>query len=186
MKILVIGHVDHGKTTFICALNKVLYTKYGIGSEESAFPKIDENRNVLSQESVSYALGNTNYTFFDHPGYADYLDMFEKGEEQYDAALLVCSALDGPMPQTVDLFKKSLDYGINKFVVFMNKSDYVVDDDMIEIVSEEVLLTMEEAGFNGKAPVVFGSALNALENPDSDANQAILQIMNEMHKVCTQ
>ena len=186
MRILVLGHVDHGKTTFICALNNVLFTKYGIGSADRAFPTLNESRQVTSQESVPYSLSDVNYTFVDYPGYADYLDMFEKGEEKFDAALLICALSDGPMPQTTDLFKKALEYGIDKFVVFMNKSDMALDDEMIEIITDETTLMMEEAGYTKNAPIVVGSASNALENPDSDANQAIIKIMSAVHNVCTQ
>ena len=184
MRILVLGHVDHGKTTFICALNSVLFTKYGIGSADRALPTVNENRQITSQESVPYSIEDINYTFVDYPGYADYLDMFEKGQEKFDAALVVCSLTDGPMPQTTDLFKKALAYGIDKYVVFMSKLDMTFDDEMSIIITDEVIFMMEEAGYTKKAPIVRGSAEKALENPDSDAANAIISIMSAVHNVC--
>ncbi len=186
MRILVIGHVDHGKTTFICALNNYLYTRYGIGSADRACPTTTENNCVTCQESVSYSLNDVNYTFFDCPGYADYLNMFEKGEEKYDAALLLCAACDGPMPQTIDLFKKSMEYGIDKYVVFMTKTDIAEDPELIELTTEAVLGIIDENGFHDEVPVVTGSALKALENPESQDANCIPAIMQAVQKVCTQ
>ena len=187
MRILVIGHVDHGKTTFICALNNFLYTSYGIGSADRALPTVDENNCVTSQESVSYSIDDIDYTFVDYPGFADYLDMFEKGEEKFDAALIVCAACDGPMRETTELFKAAFDYGIIKYVIFMNKTDLVEDSELTELTTAEVRFVMDENGFFADdAPVVNGSALNALENPDSAHSNCIYEIIEAFKHVLTE
>lgn len=185
MRVLVIGHVDHGKTTFICALNHFLFSRFGIGSAERSMPTVDEHNCVLSQESVGFSVENIDYTYVDYPGYADYLDMFETGQEKFDAALLVCAATDGPMSQTRSLFKKCLEYGIDKYVVYMSKTDIVEDEELLEFTSDEVLFVMDEEGYSDKVAVVFGSADKVLTSSEDEASDFIMDIIREVHKVCT-
>ena len=176
MKILVIGHVDHGKTTFIRALNHVLYSKYGIGTEESSLSTVNEANIVNAQESLHYTMGNIEYAFYDYPGYADYLDMFESGEKSYDAALLVCAASDGAMGQTIDLLQKSIGSGIQKYVVFL---------ELVELISMDLMFQMEEAGCSCEVPIIQGSALQVLDTTSEEAYSCILDIMKEFHKICS-
>ena len=183
MKILVIGHVDHGKTTFIRALNHVLFSKYGIGSEESSFPTVNEANAITAQESVHYTIGNVEYAFYDYPGYADYLNMFESGQETFDAALLVCAASDGPMGQTYELLRKSIESGIQKYVVFLSKLDLVENLELVELISYDLMSQMEEAGCDHDVPIVQGSALQVLETPSEESYSCILDIMKEFHKI---
>lgn len=186
MRILVIGHVDHGKTEFICALNQFLFKRFGIGSEDRARPTVDANNCVLAQESVGYSVENVDYAFFDYPGYADYLDMFDAGQEKFDAALIVCAATDGPMPQTRALFEKCLECGIDKYVVYMSKADIVDDDELLQLTAEEVLFMMEDAGYSDtdSVAVVYGGAYKALTSTDDKDSDFIMDIIREVHKVC--
>lgn len=183
MKILVIGHVDHGKTTFIRALNHVLYSKYGIGTEESSLSTVNKANIVTAQESLHYTMGNIEYAFYDYPGYADYLDMFEAGKETFDAALLVCAASDGAMGQTIDLLHKALESGIQKFVVFLSKLDLVEDLEFVELMSFDLIAEMEEAGCNQDVPIIRGSALQVLETSSEESFGCILDIMSAVHKM---
>ncbi len=183
MKILVIGHVDHGKTTFIRALNHVLFSKYGIGTEESSLLTINEANIVTAQESQHYNMGNVEYAFYDYAGYADYLDMFEAGQETFDAALLVCDASSGAMGQTIDLLQKSIESGIQKFVIFLSKLDLVEDLEFIELISYDLMSQMEEAGCNCEVPIIQGSALQALETSNEESYSCILDIIKEFHKI---
>ena len=185
MKILVIGHVDHGKTTFIRALNHVLYSKYGIGTEESSLSTVNKANIVTAQESLHYTMGNIEYAFYDYPGYADYLDMFESGEKSYDAALLVCAASDGAMGQTIDLLQKSIESGIQKYVIFLSKLDLVEDLELVELISMDLMFQMEEAGCSCEAPIIQGSALQVLDTTSEEAYSCILDIMKEFHKICS-
>lgn len=183
MKILVIGHVDHGKTTFIRALNHVLYSKYGIGTEESSLSTVNEANIVTAQESLHYTMGNIEYAFYDYPGYADYLDMFESGEKSYDAALLVCAASDGAMGQTIDLLQKSIESGIQKYVVLLSKLDLVEDLELVELISMDLMFQMEEAGCSCEVPIIQGSALQVLETSNEESFGCILDTMNAFHKM---
>ena len=183
MKILVIGHVDHGKTTFICALNHVLFSKYGIGSKERSLPTTNENNYVLAQESTHYVIGDVEYAFYDYPGYADYLNMFETGQETFDAALLVCAACDGAMSQTIDLLRKSIESGIQKYVVFLNKLDLVEDLELVELISFDLMDQMKEAGCNQEIPIIQGSALQVLEASSEESFGCILETMAAFQKM---
>lgn len=183
MKILVIGHVDHGKTTFICALNHVLFSKYGIGSKERALPTTNENNYVLAQESTHYVICDVEYAFYDYPGYADYLNMFETGQETFDAALLVCAACDGAMSQTIDLLRKSIESGIQKYVVFLSKLDLVEDLELVELISFDLMEQMKEAGCNQEIPIIQGSALQVLEASSEESFGCILETMAAFQKM---
>lgn len=185
MKILVIGHVDHGKTTFIRALNHVLYSKYGIGTDESSLSTVNEAIMITAQESLHYTMGNIEYSFYDYPGYADYLDMFESGEKTFDAALLVCAASDGAMGQTRELLRKCIEKGIQKYVIFLSKLDLVEDLELVELISMDLMFQMEEAGCSCEVPIIQGSALQVLETSNEEAYSCILDIMKEFHKICS-
>ncbi len=193
MRILVAGHVDHGKTTFICALNSFLFHRYGIGSADRACPTMDENNCVLSQKSVTYSMGGVDYTYIDYPGEADYVDMFEAGEEHFDAALIVCAATDGPMPGTRSALRMCRDAGIEKFVVFINKTDDMYDPDMIEIMSMELAEVAAEEGcfdlaesIGSGSNVVTGSAICALENPKEIDGDCIYEVIEAVQRVCAE
>lgn len=181
MRILVTGNVDHGKTTLLLALNHVLYSKYKVGSAGSHIAPLT----VSVMESVPFSINGTSYTFVDYPGYADYMNMFDAGQEKFDAALIVCSAADGPMRETRDLIQKCLEYGIEKYVLFMNMTDLIPDEDLVEFATEEAILFMEDEGYSQEFPVIKGSALKALEDPEKHGD-CFVKLISAVHKVCTQ
>ena len=173
-KILVLGHVDHGKTTFIRALNSVLYYRFGIGNEADLIP----GRTVSATKSASFAIGGENYQYFDYPGFADYVDMFEAGTEKFDAALMVCSAMDGPMPETIALARMAKENGIEKLALYISNTDCVDDEEMREIVTCEVEEALADEGYAAPIPVVQGSSVHALEFPKEEYGDRIVDTIN--------
>jgi len=168
-----IGHVDHGKTTLTAALTKVMAELQG--GEVKAFDQIDnapEERArgiTISTSHVEYESANRHYAHVDCPGHADYVKNMITGAAQMDGAILVCSAADGPMPQTREHILLSRQVGVPYIVVFLNKADMVDDAELIELVEMEIreLLSMYE--FPGDdTPIIIGSALKALEGDTSE------------------
>jgi elongation factor Tu len=168
-----IGHVDHGKTTLTAALTKVMAERQG--GEVKAFDQIDnapEERArgiTISTSHVEYESPNRHYAHVDCPGHADYVKNMITGAAQMDGAILVCSAADGPMPQTREHILLSRQVGVPYIVVFLNKADMVDDAELIELVEMEIreLLSMYE--FPGDdTPIIVGSALKALEGEQSE------------------
>ncbi len=177
-----IGHVDHGKTTLTAAITTVLSKKGG--AVATAYDDIDkapeekERGITISTSHVEYETENRHYAHVDCPGHADYVKNMITGAAQMDGAILVVSAADGPMPQTREHILLSRQVGVPYIVVFLNKVDMVDDEELLELVEMEVRDLLSEYDFPGdEVPVIKGSALKALENPDSEWGEAILELM---------
>jgi elongation factor Tu len=169
-----IGHVDHGKTTLTAALTKVCHETYQTG-EARAFDQIDnapEERArgiTIATSHVEYESPSRHYAHVDCPGHADYVKNMITGAAQMDGAILVCSAADGPMPQTREHILLSRQVGVPRIVVFLNKADMVDDEELLELVEMEVRELLDTYEFPGDdTPIVIGSALKALEGDQSD------------------
>ena len=178
-----IGHVDHGKTTLTAAITFVLNKKFGTG-ESVSFDNIDkapeerERGITIATAHVEYETANRHYAHVDCPGHADYVKNMITGAAQMDGAILVVSAADGPMPQTREHILLSRQVGVPQIVVFLNKVDMVDDEELVELVEMEVRELLSEYEFDGdETPVVKGSALKALEDPESDWANNILELM---------
>ena len=168
-----IGHVDHGKTTLTAAITEVL-AKKGL-ADFVPFDQIDkapeekERGITIAIAHVEYNTENRHYAHVDCPGHADYVKNMITGAAQMDGAILVISANDGPMPQTREHILLARQVGVPKIVVFMNKCDMVDDPELLELVELEVRELLTKYEFPGDdIPVIQGSALNALENPDDE------------------
>ncbi len=168
-----IGHVDHGKTTLTAALTKVMAEKHG--GEFKAYDQIDgapEERArgiTIATAHVEYESDNRHYAHVDCPGHADYVKNMITGAAQMDGAILVCSAADGPMPQTREHILLSRQVGVPYIVVYMNKADMVDDDELLELVEMEIRELLDTYDFPGDdTPIIIGSALKALEGDTSD------------------
>lgn len=178
-----IGHVDHGKTTLTAAITMTLNKKYGTGEyvDYAHIDKAPEERErgiTISTSHVEYETENRHYAHVDCPGHADYVKNMITGAAQMDGAILVVSAADGPMPQTREHILLSRQVGVPKIVVFLNKADMVDDDELIELVEMEVRELLSEYEFDGdNTPIVVGSALKAIEEPDSEWSDKILELM---------
>lgn len=166
-----IGHVDHGKTTLTAALTKVCAEVWG--GEVKAFDQIDnapeerERGITISTSHVEYSSDKRHYAHVDCPGHADYVKNMITGAAQMDGAILVCSAADGPMPQTREHILLSRQVGVPYIVVFLNKADMVDDQELIELVEMELREMLDQYSFPGDdTPIVVGSALMALESRD--------------------
>ena len=163
-----IGHVDHGKTTLTAAITKCLSDTYG--GEAVDFANIDnapeerERGITISTAHVEYETENRHYAHVDCPGHADYVKNMITGAAQMDGAILVCSAADGPMPQTREHILLARQVGVPYIVVFLNKADMVDDEELLELVEMEVRELLDTYEFPGDdTPIVTGSALKALE-----------------------
>jgi len=168
-----IGHVDHGKTTLTAALTKVMAELSG--GEVKAFDQIDnapEERArgiTISTSHVEYESPNRHYAHVDCPGHADYVKNMITGAAQMDGAILVCSAADGPMPQTREHILLSRQVGVPYIVVYMNKADMVDDEELLELVEMEIRELLDKYDFPGDdTPIITGSALKALEGDTSE------------------
>ena len=181
-----IGHVDHGKTTLTAAITLVLNKRYGSGEfvDYSNIDKAPEERErgiTISTSHVEYETPNRHYAHVDCPGHADYVKNMITGAAQMDGAILVVSAADGPMPQTREHILLSRQVGVPKIVVFLNKEDQVDDPELIELVEMEVRDLLSEYEFDGdNTPIVVGSALKALEDPDGEWGDKIIKLMEEV------
>ncbi|MCR6104817.1 elongation factor Tu [Salipaludibacillus agaradhaerens] len=180
-----IGHVDHGKTTLTAAISHVLHKKSGKGTA-MAYDQIDgapeerERGITISTAHIEYETDARHYAHVDCPGHADYVKNMITGAAQMDGAILVVSAADGPMPQTREHILLSRNVGVPSIVVFLNKTDQVDDEELLELVEMEVRDLLSEYDFPGDdIPVVKGSALKALEG-DADHEQAILDLMQQV------
>ena len=180
-----IGHVDHGKTTLTAALTKVCAEVWGSG-EVRNFDQIDnapeerERGITISTSHVEYDSPNRHYAHVDCPGHADYVKNMITGAAQMDGAILVCSAADGPMPQTREHILLSLQVGVPYIVVFMNKADMVDDEELIELVEMEIRELLDQYEFPGDdTPIIVGSALKALEGDTSDIGMPAVQKLVE-------
>ncbi|MYF68132.1 MAG: elongation factor Tu [Gammaproteobacteria bacterium] len=168
-----IGHVDHGKTTLTAALTKIMAAQHG--GEVKAFDEIDnapeerERGITIATAHVEYESDNRHYAHVDCPGHADYVKNMITGAAQMDGAVLVVSAADGPMPQTREHILLARQVGVPYIVVYLNKSDMVDDDELLELVELEVRDLLSQYDFPGDdTPVIVGSALQALEGQEGD------------------
>ncbi|PSF09197.1 elongation factor Tu [Marinobacter halophilus] len=174
MNVGTIGHVDHGKTTLTAALTRVCHEVWGTG-ELRAFDQIDnapEERArgiTIATSHVEYDSPTRHYAHVDCPGHADYVKNMITGAAQMDGAILVCSAADGPMPQTREHILLSRQVGVPFIVVFLNKADMVDDEELLELVEMEVRELLDMYDFPGDdTPIIIGSALMALEGKDDN------------------
>ena len=177
-----IGHVDHGKTTLTAAITKTLHERLGTG-EAVAFENIDkapeerERGITISTSHVEYETEKRHYAHVDCPGHADYVKNMITGAAQMDGAILVVAATDGLMAQTKEHILLSRQVGVPAIVVFLNKCDMVDDDELLELVEMEVTEQLEEYEFHD-CPIIRGSALKALEDPNSEWGDKILELMS--------
>ena len=178
-----IGHVDHGKTTLTAAITSVLNQRFGSG-EVMSYDNIDkapeerERGITISTSHVEYETDERHYAHVDCPGHADYVKNMITGAAQMDGAILVVSAADGPMPQTREHILLSRQVGVPKIAVFLNKADMVDDEELIELVEMEVRELLSEYDFDGdNTPIVVGSALKAIEEPESEWGDKIVELM---------
>jgi elongation factor Tu len=175
-----IGHVDHGKTTLTAAITKTLAEKGN--TEIKTFDEIDnapeekERGITIATSHVEYETENRHYAHVDCPGHADYVKNMITGAAQMDGAILVVSAPDGPMPQTREHILLARQVNVPSVVVYLNKTDMVDDEELLELVEEEVKDLLKEYEFPGdEIPIIKGSALKALEG-DEEAKQSILDL----------
>ncbi len=168
-----IGHVDHGKTTLTAAITTHQASKFG--GETKAYDQIDnapeerERGITIATAHVEYESENRHYAHVDCPGHADYVKNMITGAAQMDGAILVCSAADGPMPQTREHILLSRQVGVPYILVYMNKADMVDDEELIELVEMEIRELLDSYDFPGDdTPIIIGSALKALEGDSSD------------------
>ena len=177
-----IGHVDHGKTTLTAAITKTLHERLGTG-EAVAFENIDkapeerERGITISTAHVEYETEKRHYAHVDCPGHADYVKNMITGAAQMDGAILVVAATDGVMAQTKEHILLSRQVGVPYIVVFLNKCDMVDDPELIELVEMEVTEQLEEYGFTD-CPIIQGSALKALEDPNGEWGDKIMELMS--------
>ena len=177
-----IGHVDHGKTTLTAAITKVLAARVP-GNAAENFEDIDkapeerERGITISTAHVEYQTEKRHYAHVDCPGHADYVKNMITGAAQMDGAILVVAATDGVMAQTKEHILLSRQVNVPYIVVFLNKCDMVDDEELIELVEMEVTEALEEYGFEG-CPIIKGSALKALEDPNGEWGDKIMELMD--------
>ena len=177
-----IGHVDHGKTTLTAALTKIMAAQHG--GEIKAFDEIDnapeerERGITIATAHVEYESDNRHYAHVDCPGHADYVKNMITGAAQMDGAVLVVSAADGPMPQTREHILLARQVGVPYIVVYLNKSDMVDDEELLELVELEVRDLLSQYDFPGDdTPVIIGSALQALEGQEGERGVGSIQAL---------
>ncbi|MEN1942224.1 elongation factor Tu [Luteimonas sp. MJ246] len=181
-----IGHVDHGKTTLTAALTKIGAERFG--GEFHAYDAIDKAPEekargiTISTSHVEYESPTRHYAHVDCPGHADYVKNMITGAAQMDGAILVCSAADGPMPQTREHILLARQVGVPYIVVFLNKADMVDDAELLELVEMEVRELLSKYDFPGDdTPIIHGSALKALEGDQSDIGvPAIIKLVEAL------
>jgi elongation factor Tu len=177
-----IGHVDHGKTTLTAAITTVLSTKFGGAAKKydeiDAAPEEKARGITINTAHVEYETANRHYAHVDCPGHADYVKNMITGAAQMDGAILVCSAADGPMPQTREHILLARQVGVPYVVVFLNKCDMVDDAELLELVEMEVRELLSKYDFPGDdTPIIKGSALRALEGDKGElGEQAIMRL----------
>lgn len=178
-----IGHVDHGKTTLTAAITKTLAARVA-GNVATDFENIDkapeerERGITISTSHVEYETENRHYAHVDCPGHADYVKNMITGAAQMDGAILVVAATDGVMAQTKEHILLSRQVGVPYIVVFMNKCDMVDDEELLELVDMEIRELLNEYEFPGDdTPIIQGSALMALEDPNGEWGDKIMELM---------
>ena len=183
-----IGHVDHGKTTLTAAITKVMSD--ASGGEFKAYDQIDnapeerERGITIATAHVEYESPDRHYAHVDCPGHADYVKNMITGAAQMDGAILVCSAADGPMPQTKEHILLARQVGVPNIIVYLNKADQVDDKELTELVEMEIRELLTSYEFPGDdTPIITGSALKALEGDSSDIGAPSIQkLVEEMDK----
>ena len=183
-----IGHVDHGKTTLTVAITKVMGEKFG--GEARAYDQIDnapeerERGITIATAHVEYEYTDRHYAHVDCPGHADYVKNMITGAAQMDGAILVCSAADGPMPQTREHILLARQVGVPHIVVYLNKADQVDDAELTELVEMEIRELLSKYDFPGDdVPIISGSALKAIEGDTSEIGvPSIEKLVEEMDK----
>ncbi|MGE0330635.1 MAG: elongation factor Tu [Ramlibacter sp.] len=181
-----IGHVDHGKTTLTAAITTVLSSKFG--GEAKAYDQIDaapeeKARGItINTAHVEYETANRHYAHVDCPGHADYVKNMITGAAQMDGAILVCSAADGPMPQTREHILLARQVGVPHIIVFLNKCDMVDDKELLELVEMEVRELLSKYDFPGDdTPIIHGSAKLAMEGDKGELGEgAIMKLAEAM------
>ena len=181
-----IGHVDHGKTTLTAAITNVL-ARLGKANAKrydaiDNAPEEKERGITINTSHVEYETDKRHYAHVDCPGHADYVKNMITGAAQMDGAILVVAATDSPMPQTREHILLARQVGVPQIVVFLNKCDLVEDEEMLELVESEITSLLESYGFTN-CPIIRGSALQALENPDPNVNQYAQKILDLMAAV---
>ncbi|MCL2397342.1 MAG: elongation factor Tu [Defluviitaleaceae bacterium] len=186
-----IGHVDHGKTTLTAAISKTLNQRFGTG-EIVDFDKIDKAPEekargiTISSTHIEYETQNRHYAHVDCPGHADYVKNMITGAAQMDGAILVVAATDGVMAQTNEHILLARQVGVPKIVVFMNKCD-VADEDLIELVEMEIREALDKQDFPGDdTPIIKGSALQALNNPEGEWGDKIVELFEHVDTYITE
>ncbi len=185
-----IGHVDHGKTTLTAALTTVMASK-GLATivpyDEVAKASESQGRRdptkilTISTSHVEYQSEKRHYAHVDCPGHADYIKNMITGAAQMDGAILVVSAVDGPMPQTREHILLARQVGVPHIVVFLNKVDLVEDKELVDLVEEEVRDLLKKYEFPGdKTPVIRGSAIKAIEDPAGEWGAKIIELINAL------
>ena len=171
-----IGHVDHGKTTLTAAITSVLASKFG--GTAKAYDQIDaapeeKARGItINTAHVEYETANRHYAHVDCPGHADYVKNMITGAAQMDGAILVCSAADGPMPQTREHILLARQVGVPYIIVYLNKCDMVDDAELLELVEMEVRELLDKYDFPGdKTPIIHGSAKLAMEGDKGELGE---------------
>ena len=179
-----IGHVDHGKTTLTAALTRVCAQEWG--GEMRAFDQIDnapeerERGITIATSHVEYDSPTRHYAHVDCPAHADYVKNMITGAAQMDGAILVCSAADGPMPQTREHILLARQVGVPYIVVFLNKADMVDDAELLELVEMEVRELLDQYDFPGDdTPIIIGSALKALEGDKGELGEVAIMKLAE-------
>ena len=186
-----IGHIDHGKTTLTAAITKTLHERYKLG-EAVAFDKIDKAPEekargiTISTTHVEYETPNRHYAHVDCPGHADYVKNMITGAAQMDGAILVVAATDGVMSQTREHILLARQVNVPKIVVFMNKCDMVEDEELLDLVDMEIRELLDKYEFPGDdTPIIRGSALQALNNPEGEWGDKILELFEAVDTFIT-
>src|ERR1700740_1740606 len=179
-----IGHVDHGKTTLTAAITTVLTAKFG--GEAKAYDQIDaapeeKARGItINTAHVEYETANRHYAHVDCPGHADYVKNMITGAAQMDGVILVCSAADGPMPQTSEHILLACQGGGPCIIVYLSKADMVDNAELLELVELEVRELLTKYEFPGdKTPIVIGSALKAMEGDTGEMGEGAIMKLAE-------
>ncbi|MBE0607292.1 MAG: elongation factor Tu [Deltaproteobacteria bacterium] len=179
-----IGHVDHGKTTLTAAITTVLSKKFGGEAKDystiDSAPEEKARGITINTSHVEYETANRHYAHVDCPGHADYVKNMITGAAQMDGAILVCSAADGPMPQTREHILLARQVGVPYIIVFLNKCDMVDDEELLELVEMEVRELLSSYDFPGDdIPIVKGSALKALEGDAGEIGEVAIMKLAE-------
>ncbi len=181
-----IGHVDHGKTTLTAAMLAVFSAKGMTASKKEigeidAAPEEKERGITIATAHVEYESEKRHYAHVDCPGHADYVKNMITGAAQMDGSILVVSATDGPMPQTREHILLARQVGVPYIIVFLNKCDMVEDKELIDLVEEEIRDLLKKYEFPGDTtPIIRGSALKALENPNGSDAEPLMELMKQL------